>query len=70
MNTIATIALIGALFIIMTGMGLSLTIDDFKRVLKFPKAVFVGFLSQIILLPIIAYCLVQMMEVQYKGDRG
>lgn len=44
-------------------MGLSLTTDDFKRVLKFPLAVFVGFLNQIILLPIIAYLLISLFNV-------
>lgn len=44
-------------------MGLSLTTDDFKRVLKFPLAVFVGFLNQIILLPIIAYVLISLFKV-------
>ena len=47
----------------MTGMGLSLTVDDFRRVLKFPKAVFIGFLNQIILLPIIAYLLIGVFNV-------
>ena len=63
MSPVGKIALIVSLFIIMMGMGLSLTKDDFKRVLKHPKAVFVGFLNQIILLPIIAYCLIQFFEV-------
>ena len=47
----------------MMGMGLSLTTADFKRVLRFPKAVFVGFLNQIILLPLIAYGLTQFFDV-------
>jgi len=55
--------LIVSLFIIMMGMGLSLTTADFKRVLRFPKAVFVGFLNQIILLPLIAYGLTQFFDV-------
>lgn len=47
----------------MMGMGLSLTKEDFKRVFKLPKAVFIGFLNQIILLPVIAFCLTQLFEV-------
>lgn len=54
MDNTSTAILGGALAIIMIGMGLSLTADDFKGVLKFPLAVFMGFLNQIILLPIIA----------------
>jgi len=44
-----------ALAIIMTGLGLSLTIADFKRVYEYPKAVIVGLGTQMILLPIICY---------------
>ena len=44
-----------ALGVIMMGLGLSLRIDDFKRVLIFPKAVLIGLLCQMILLPVICY---------------
>lgn len=42
----------------MLGMGLSLKLEDFKRVVLFPKAVAVGLFSQLILLPVLAYCLI------------
>ena len=45
------------LALIMFGLGLSLKIEDFKRVLKTPKDFFVGFISQLIILPLIAYLL-------------
>lgn len=63
MSPIGKIALIVSLVIIMIGMGLSLTKDDFKRVLQHPKAVFVGFLNQILLLPLIAFGLIQFFDV-------
>lgn len=63
MDSGSKIFLILALFIIMIGMGLSLTTADFKRVLRFPKAVFIGFLNQIILLPLIAFGLTQFFDV-------
>lgn len=63
MDDKSTLILGIALMVIMIGMGLSLTIADFKRVVKYPLAVFMGFLNQIILLPIIAYCLVRLFEV-------
>ena len=44
-----------SLMIIMFGMGLSLTLTDFKRVLIYPKAVFIGLISQMIILPLIGY---------------
>ena len=47
-----------ALGIIMMGMGLSLTVGDFQRVVKYPKAVGLGLLNQIILLPVVAYLLI------------
>jgi len=48
-----------ALAIIMLGLGLSLTIDDFKRVVKYPKAVVIGLFSQMILLPALCFLLVK-----------
>ncbi|MBT5092962.1 MAG: bile acid:sodium symporter family protein, partial [Halobacteriovoraceae bacterium] len=47
-----------ALFIIMLGMGFSLTTEDFKRILKQPRAVMVGVFCQMLLLPIIAYLVI------------
>ena len=43
------------LALIMLGLGLGLSIKDFKRVLSNPKDFFVGFFSQLIILPIIAF---------------
>ena len=51
------------LAIIMFGIGLGLTVDDFKRVLKNPKDFFVGFLCQIILLPMIAFILINIFSL-------
>jgi BASS family bile acid:Na+ symporter len=55
MNTTATLVLALALIFTMWGMGLALVIEDFKRVLKFPKAIFIGLLNQLVLLPLIAF---------------
>lgn len=49
------------IFLIMMGMGLSLKPNDFKRVVKYPKAVSVGLLNQLILLPIIGFALANIM---------
>lgn len=43
------------IFIIMLGMGASLTINDFRAVVRSPRGVFVGFLSQFGLMPFIAF---------------
>ena len=43
------------LFLIMFGMGMTLTVEDFKRITKSPIEVLIGLTSQIIVLPIIAF---------------
>jgi len=55
MDSTSAIILAISLMIIMLGMGLSLVIDDFKRIFKTPKSIFIGLLNQLILLPIIAF---------------
>ena len=46
------------LALIMLGLGLGLKLEDFGRVLKTPKDFIVGFISQLIILPIVAYVLI------------
>jgi len=46
-----------ALFVIMLGMGLGLTVQDFKRVLVEPKAVVLGLIAQLIGLPLVGFLL-------------
>jgi len=53
----STLILAISLIIIMLGMGLSLTTDDFKRVFLYPKAVIVGLINQLVLLPLIAFAI-------------
>ncbi len=57
MNSTTTLILALALIFTMWGMGLSLTMNDFTRVLKHPKAVLLGLLNQLIFLPIIGFTL-------------
>jgi BASS family bile acid:Na+ symporter len=52
------------IFLIMIGMGLSLVTDDFKRVLKYPKAVAIGLTNQLLLLPIIGFALANIMPLE------
>ena len=42
----------------MLGLGLGLKVEDFKRVFKAPKDFIVGFILQLIILPIVAYLLI------------
>ena len=48
-----------ALALIMLGLGLGLTTQDFSRVLKTPKDFLIGFVSQLIILPIVAFVLIK-----------
>ena len=45
------------LAIIMLGMGLSLTLADFKRIMQYPKAMIIGLLNQLVLLPLVGFLL-------------
>ena len=58
------------LAIIMFGLGLGLTISDFTRVLKNPRDFFVGFICQVILLPIIAFFLIQIILLPVEIAMG
>src|SRR5690625_340211 len=57
MDSISNMILAGGLMLIMWGMGLSLVIDDFKRVARYPKAVVIGLVVQLILLPLVGFLL-------------
>jgi len=46
------------LALIMLGLGLGLKLEDFSRIFKTPKDFIVGFISQLIILPIVAYILI------------
>ncbi len=48
-----------ALGIIMLGLGLSLTLDDFRRVARQPRAVLVALACQALLLPVLCFALVK-----------
>ena len=57
MEIATQIAPIG-LAIIMLTLGFGLTIQDFLRILKIPKDFLVGFICQLILLPIVAFIII------------
>ena len=57
-SALTTIGLPVALGIIMFGLGLSLTLGDFARIAKHPKAVIIALACQLILLPAICFGLV------------
>lgn len=55
MDQVSTIILGISLMIIMLGMGLSLVVEDFKRIFFQPKAILIGLCNQIFILPLIAF---------------
>ena len=54
-NVLTAVLLPLALGIIMLGLGLSLTLADFKRVVLYPKAVIVGLVCQMLILPVACF---------------
>ena len=55
MDQASTLFLAISIMIIMAGMGLGLTLQDFKRVAENPKPVLIGLFNQIILLPLVGF---------------
>ena len=58
------------LALIMLGLGMNLTIKDFLRVIKVPKDFLVGFICQLILLPIIAFALIKLLNTPIELALG
>jgi bile acid:Na+ symporter, BASS family len=56
-SIITTVLLPIALAIIMFGLGLTLVLDDFKRIILLPKAVFVGSFTQLVILPALGFAI-------------
>ena len=59
-----------ALALIMLGLGLGLTTQDFIRVIKQPKDFLIGFFCQLILLPIIAFLLIKILNTPLELALG
>lgn len=57
MDFLYTIVIPAVLLSVMVGLGLTLTVADFKRVIAFPKAAVIGLTSQIVLLPLLAFAI-------------
>ncbi len=70
MGIITDIILPLALAFIMFSLGLGLTGDDFLRILKKPRDFVVGTISQIIVLPVVAFILVMLWPLDPKLALG
>ncbi|MBW9209273.1 bile acid:sodium symporter family protein [Mumia sp. zg.B53] len=62
-SALSTVGLPIALGIIMLGLGLSLTLDDFRRVGRHPRAVVVALACQLLLLPAVCFGLVLLFDL-------
>ncbi|WP_416675703.1 bile acid:sodium symporter family protein [Egbenema bharatensis] len=63
-NLFTAVLLPLALAIVMLGMGLSLVPQDFQRITRYPKAVTVGILCQVLLLPLIGALITLIVPMQ------
>ena len=59
-----------ALALIMLGLGLGLTGRDFLRVVNYPKDFLVGFICQLILLPVVAFIIVLILDLPIEIALG
>ncbi len=59
-----------ALALIMLGLGLGLSVKDFTRVLRNPNDFVVGFICQLILLPVVAYILILILKLPLEIALG
>ena len=69
MGIVTTIAPV-ALALIMLGLGASLTVKDFTRVVQNPKEFFVGLVCQLVVLPLIAYLLIIILKTPIELALG
>lgn len=58
------------LVVIMAGIGMSLTFGDFKNVFVYPKPIFTGIGSQLLVLPVLAFALAWLAPVSVYGKLG
>ena len=54
-SIIQSVVLPLAIFIIMVTLGMTLTVADFRRIITYPKPVFIGLFCQMIMLPVLGF---------------
>ena len=59
-----------SLVFIMFTLGLGLTIDDFKNIIREPKAFGLGILNQMFILPLVAFCIVLIFKLSNEMAVG
>src|SRR6185437_10146698 len=57
-------AIVWGLAVIMLGMGITLSVDDFKRVLKMPRAVAAGFIAHYLIMPFLGWSIAHLLKLE------
>lgn len=55
--------IVGALAVIMLGMGLTLTFDDFRRMANNPRPVVFGFFAQFMIMPLLGWAIAMLLKL-------
>ena len=55
--------IVWGLGVIMLGMGLTLTFDDFKMVLKLPRAGLIGVICQFLIMPLLGWSIAKLLKL-------
>lgn len=63
-NLLTSVLLPFALALVMLGMGLSLLPEDFRRITRYPKAVALGSVCQVLMLPLLAALITRVVPMQ------
>lgn len=62
-SSLIELGLPASIVVIMVGLGLSLTVADFERIVFHPQALVAGAMAQILIVPLLAFLLVSAMEL-------
>ena len=65
-----SIILVFCLVFLMFGMGTTLCVDDFKRLVNAPKAVTLGLINQVIFVPLIGLCIAAFIDLPFEVAVG
>lgn len=57
-------AIVWGLAVIMLGMGITLSVDDFKRVLKRPRVIAIGFAAQYVIMPLLGWSIARLLRLE------
>src|SRR5690242_952938 len=57
-------AIVWGLAVIMLGMGITLSFEDFKRVLRQPRVVAAGFVAQYLVMPFLGWAVARLLRLE------